>query len=723
MDSKTLKVSSIDEVVALSRDYFVSFFIVLSVGLSIFTYPRVSEGVSSSGQVEAAEPRYQEVSLLDIIVGSAHAQTNGKQEGSHKKVHSLFERVPLGWNAETVRSLRDGAVALPGKVPASVGYVVQQNGMIGAVGFFLILFVSGMVLYSVIWQKRLVRTIEKESRYLNARFQAAFNLHFRSFIRIILAPVLPVLLLGISLLVKGFVRQEAPLLEYITRLLGLWAVGALILKVSREALLEGLVPFCPLYGRRIFRAVRLIVVSAMIGMAIVWGTESIKLPDDDRAFIQFAVSLAIVLISSSLFWKKEALLLLLPRLPNRGYRTFTWCLDRGYFALVSLTVFMGVLWCLGYRRLSETMLIKTWGVAGAYIAIMLLYQSLCLGFLRWIETRDQLQDETAKAFFASARSILRYGTLAIGTVIILDLLGLLGYLQHILSTPIYTVGKTHLSFWVFLKAGVILFVFVHASNLLQAYLDYKIYPSVGVDTGLAYSINTLVKYLLVAIGCLFALKIIGVDLRILMVFAGGVGIGTGIGLQQIASNVISGFIIIFGRKLRRGDWIKVGDKLGMVSHIYLRATTIWTRENIEYIVPNADLTSKPVINYTLTSPFVRISVPVDVSYNADPVEVKNILLKCAAQQSSLSQFRKPEVRIVRFGDNSLNFELLVWVDIRQVSENDIKSRLYFAMVDALGNAGIEISNTQHVTHAKGILLPSGLVAGSSKDGAPRRVNQ
>ncbi len=696
----------------MNRDYFVSFFIVLFVGLSIFTYPRATAGASTAGQANAGDPRHQQV-------GSAHAQTNGKQEGSHKKGHSLFERVPLGWDAETVRSLRDGAVALPGKVPESVGYVMQQNSMIGAVGFFLILFVSGIILYSAIWQKRLVRTIEKELRYLNARFQAAFNLHFRSFIRIILAPVLPLLLLGISLLIKGIVDQEIPLLEYITRLLGLWAVGALILKLSREALLDGLVPFCPLYGRRIFRAVRLIVVYAMIGMVIVWGTELIKLPDDYRAFIRFAVSLAIVCISSSLFWKKEALLLLLPRLPNRGYRTFTWCLDRCYFALAFLTVLMGLLWCFGYRRLSETMLIKTWGVAGAYIAIMLLYQSLFLGLLRWIETKDQLQDETAKAFFAAARSILRYGTLAIGTLIILDLLGLLGYLQHILSTPIYTVGKTRLSFWVFLEAGVILFAFVHVSNLLQAWLDFKIYPSMGVDTGLAYSINTLVKYLLLTIGCFFALKIIGVDLRILMVFAGGVGIGTGIGLQQIASNVISGIIIIFGRKLRRGDWIKVGDQLGRVSHIYLRATTIWTRENIEYIVPNADLTSKPVINYTLTSPFVRISVPVGVSYNADPLEVKNILLKCAAQQLSISQFRKPEVRIARFGDNFLNFELLVWVDIRQVSENDIKSRLYFAMVDALGNAGIEISNTQRVTPAKGILLPSGSDAGSSKDAALR----
>ena len=172
-----------------------------------------------------------------------------------------------------------------------------------------------------------------------------------------------------------------------------------------------------------------------------------------------------------------------------------------------------------------------------------------------------------------------------------------------------------------MEAAVIMVVFIFVSHLLQAYLDYRIYPSMGVDAGLAYAVNTFLKYLLFVVGVFAALRVIGLDLRVLLVFAGGVGIGTGIGLQQIASNVMSGFIIVFGRKLRKGDWIKVGDRLGKVTDIYLRATKIWTRDNIEYIVPNTDLITKPLINYTLTSPIVRIYIPVGVSYSADVSEV------------------------------------------------------------------------------------------------------
>jgi small-conductance mechanosensitive channel len=166
------------------------------------------------------------------------------------------------------------------------------------------------------------------------------------------------------------------------------------------------------------------------------------------------------------------------------------------------------------------------------------------------------------------------------------------------------------------------------------------------------------------------------------------------------ANIISGFIIVFGGKLRKGDWIKVGDKLGMVTHIYLRATNIWTRDNIEYIVPNTDLISKPLVNYTLTSPIVRIYVPVGVSYDAAPSEVVKVLLKCAEKHQMVTQFRKPEVRIAGFGDSSLDFELLVWIDVSKIAEKDIKSRLYFTIIEALNEAGIDIPNPQRDIHIR-----------------------
>ncbi len=279
-------------------------------------------------------------------------------------------------------------------------------------------------------------------------------------------------------------------------------------------------------------------------------------------------------------------------------------------------------------------------------------------------------------------------------VIILSLLGLLGPLQHIMSFPILTLGGTSLSFWIIIRAAIIFLAFVYVSQLLRTYLDYKFYPSLGIDTGLAYALNRLLKYLFIATGLLFALRIVGVDLRVLMVLAGTAGIGIGFGLQNIVANMICGLIIIFGRKLRMGDWVKVGDTVGVVSDIYLRATKVLTRDNIDYVIPNTDFITKTIVNYTLTSPFVRVHVPVAVSDGTDPQEVTKILLACAEEEAGVSRYDKPKVWFVAMGDSSINFELLVWTDIRRFSQKEIRSRIYFKILEALRDAEIELPSPQ-----------------------------
>ena len=144
----------------------------------------------------------------------------------------------------------------------------------------LLIFFILLILYSAIWQKRVILKIEKELRPLWDRVPAASHPHFLSFIRIIVAPLPPLLLLGISLLIKGFIHYEVAWLALITRLLGLWAAGVLVLKFLRETLTDGLLPFCPLYGKRLFRALRLVLAYTMASIAIVWGARAIALPDD-----------------------------------------------------------------------------------------------------------------------------------------------------------------------------------------------------------------------------------------------------------------------------------------------------------------------------------------------------------------------------------------------------------------------------------------------------------
>jgi small-conductance mechanosensitive channel len=208
------------------------------------------------------------------------------------------------------------------------------------------------------------------------------------------------------------------------------------------------------------------------------------------------------------------------------------------------------------------------------------------------------------------------------------------------------------------------------------------------------------KYTLIVIGLLISLKAVGLDLRFLLVFAGAAGIGIGLGLQSIAANVVSGFTLIFGAKVRKGDWVEVKNTLGFVTDIFLNATRIRTRDNIEYLIPNSNFVSDTIVNYSLTSPMIRITVPVGVSYNADPRVVEKILLDVASKEPMVTHYQSPVVRFLDYGDNSINFDLLVWIDVRETPRRKLRSNLYFAIFDELKKAGIEIPFPQRDIHLR-----------------------
>jgi small-conductance mechanosensitive channel len=208
------------------------------------------------------------------------------------------------------------------------------------------------------------------------------------------------------------------------------------------------------------------------------------------------------------------------------------------------------------------------------------------------------------------------------------------------------------------------------------------------------------KYTFIAIGVLISLKVVGLDLRFLLVFAGAAGIGIGLGLQHIAANIISGFTIIFGGKIRKGDWLEVEKGLGVVTDIYLRATKVRTRDNIEYLIPNSNLISSTIVNYSLSSPMIRIDLPVGVSYRSDPQQVKKILLEVAEKEPMVSKYQKPEVRFSEYGDSSINFNLLIWIDVRVTPRRAVRSALYFTIFEELKKAGIEIPFPQRDIHVR-----------------------
>ncbi len=623
---------------------------------------------------------------------------------------SLLVRRPLGFDLGTIDRLKDWAIGLPMEVPDLLAHVMEQSRLLGFVGSLIMLAFLAAVFYSVFGQKKVLERLEKAAGPLRPYMPEAFYPYFLSLMRILVASLIPLLLFGAYSLIRAFISYDAPWFRITGNLFMLWAVGALLINLLREGLTREFLPISAGRGLPFFRVARIVLLYILFSFAIFLSAEALRIPEDFLALLRFALSLSVVLASLLLLLKKKAILGVLPELPYKGYQLFVRGLTRFYYPAIFLTFLTGILWCLGYHDLCLAIWRMTWAVVGAFIGIMVVYH-LLNGRLRQWAAKKPVTDEAVQALYRALRSLLLYATVITLLIVTLKLLGLADPFQRILSFPVLKIGGTPLSLWTILKAALLLLAFFFLSRLVRSWLDYRVYPSVGVEEGLAYAINTFLHYTLLTIGFLVALRAVGLDLRVLMVFAGAVGIGVGLGMQNTAANLIAGFSLVFGRRIRKGDWIQVGDTLGNVQEVGLRATKVRTRDNIEYLIPNSDLTGRTIVNYTLSEPLIRIHVPVGVSYKSDPKQVEAILLKAAEENEKIDRSRKPEVWFTEYGDSSLNFELLVWIDVRRATQYKVRSELYFAVFEALARAGIEIPFPQRDLHIRSGLFPAAAASG------------
>lgn len=666
-----------------------------------------SAGLGAEKEKKAEPPPAPGVTLPQDVGKNFQIEASKVKAKFAKEAASVFKRQRLGFDADTLHRVSSWFLSLPARTPDLIKSFFRHLRVLGVIGTLIILAFLGIIFYSLVGWKRVLTFLEKRSQPLREPLSDIWYPLVLSGLRILAATLIPLIIFGLYSLIRELIDYDAPWFVLTGELLKLWALGALVISGLREVLVAGHFPIPPDNARPVYRAARIIILYILFSLALVMGAKIYKVPKDILALLNFTVSLSIVFASLILLLRKQAILGILPELPYKTYQVFYNGLRRLYYPALFLTFLTGLLWCAGYKELTVFLWQKTWAVAGAFLLIMLGFHKARMVLRGWIE-RQEPSDHLAAAMHRALYYLLIFATVTIGMIIILRLLGLYQPLRSVVSFPLAFIGDRPISFWTLIKVVLNFIGFIFGSRLLSAYLDYKIYPLLKVDEGLAYSINTLLSYLIIMIAGLFSLSIIGIDIRTLMLFAGAVGIGIGLGLQKTAANLISGFILIFGRKVRRGDWIKVGDTVGSVRHISLSATTVWTRDNIEYIIPNTELISGTIVNYTLTSPQIRIHVPVGVSYSADPQDVAKILVAVAEKNEHILKRNNPRVWFTEFGDSSINFELLVWMDVRKRSEKAMRSQLYYEIFAALSQAGIEIPFPQRDIHFR-----SGLVTAVS----------
>jgi small-conductance mechanosensitive channel len=221
-----------------------------------------------------------------------------------------------------------------------------------------------------------------------------------------------------------------------------------------------------------------------------------------------------------------------------------------------------------------------------------------------------------------------------------------------------TVSASSLFVGVLVVVGTFL-----AARWSSGFIERRLERRHHIDPGLRYTICRLVKYLIVTIGILVALKqAFMIDLTSIAVIFTALSVGIGFGLQYIASDIASGFILLFERPIRIGDRITIGEDEGDVQSINLRTTIVTTNDRIAIIVPNSKLVSQRVVNWSYGDPRARIAIPIGVADDSDIQLVTDTLIEAAQNVANVLSDPRPNVQFLKFGDYSLDFRLLVWTN-------------------------------------------------------------
>lgn len=274
-------------------------------------------------------------------------------------------------------------------------------------------------------------------------------------------------------------------------------------------------------------------------------------------------------------------------------------------------------------------------------------------------------------------------------------------LQQILSVSIQ-VGSARVSVAVLLSAALVLYGAFLFSWSIQAILLQEVFPRRKMELGSQLSVSRLVHYGIVFVGFLIALRVLGFGLTNLTIIGGALGVGVGFGLQAIVNNFASGLILLFERPIKMGDTIQIDGEMAIVKRLGLRATVVQTLDNAEIVVPNSDLVTSKVTNWTLASRRVRVRIPVGVAYGSDIEKVRKILLTCAEESTKVLKYPEPQALFLSFGDSSLNFELRVWIDEFMESTGEVQDELNHAINEKFNEAGVEIPYPQTDLHLRSV---------------------
>ena len=288
----------------------------------------------------------------------------------------------------------------------------------------------------------------------------------------------------------------------------------------------------------------------------------------------------------------------------------------------------------------------------------------------------------------------RVFALLVWGLVALHITGLLPDVIAVLESVAFTAGKQKLTLWHVLQGIVAVLATVLLALWLSSAIEARLNAAAGLDNNLRAVLARLSKALLILLAVLIGLPMVGIDLTTLSVFGGALGVGLGFGLQKIASNYVSGFIILLDNSIRIGNIITVGNDRGEVTRITTRYTVLKNLNGVEALVPNELLVGSVVQNESYSDPRVSVALPVQVSYDSDLERAMAIMVGAAKRQERVLAEPAPAVLLKNFADSGINLELGFWVADPEKGVGSLRSDINLAIWRDFKQAGIEIPYPQ-----------------------------
>ncbi|TXB66479.1 mechanosensitive ion channel [Paracoccus aurantiacus] len=284
---------------------------------------------------------------------------------------------------------------------------------------------------------------------------------------------------------------------------------------------------------------------------------------------------------------------------------------------------------------------------------------------------------------------------------VLYLLDLSNDAARLLDSFALSLGTVRLSALTVLQAMAVMTALLAGARLVTGAVSRKLGESADLSPTMRVLVAKILQIVLFTLAIVVGLKAIGVDLTGLAVFSGAVGVGLGFGLQKVVSNLVSGVIILLDKSVKPGDVISLGDTFGWIDALGARYVSVVTRDGKEYLIPNEDLVTSQVVNWSHTNDFVRLDVHFGTAYQDDPHKVSKVAINAAMSVKRVLAQRTPVCWITGFGESSVDYVLRFWISDAQGGLTNVRGQVFLALWDAFKENDISIPFPQREVRVLG----------------------